>query len=90
MGKSKHKKRINAGKLSKELGDTKSQFKFFQDAGIIAKKVVCSKCGADMTSISYQKKRFMCSKCKSARSWFTGTFMFGAKISMRKVIMLGE
>ena len=90
MGKPKRNKRINAIKLARELGDTKSQLKFFQEAGIVPKKVECSKCHAEMTSISYKKKRFMCTKCKSSRAWFTGTFMFGAKISMRKVIMLGK
>ena len=90
MGKVTRKKRVNAGELAKKLKDVRSQFYFFQKACIIPKKVTCSKCGHDMTSISYKLKQFKCPKCKSSRSWFTGTFMFGAKISMRKVIMLGE
>ncbi len=86
----KRNRRVNAGELSKKLQGEKSQLNFFQRIGIIPKKVTCAKCHHDMTSISYKYKRFQCPKCKSSRSWFRGTFMFGAKISMRKVIMLGE
>ena len=83
-------RRVNAGDLARRLQDEKSQLKFFRKAGIIPEKVVCKKCNHDMTSVSTKYKQFKCPKCKSSRSWFTGTFMFGAKLSMRKVIMLGK
>ena len=90
MRKFMRNKRVNAGMLSQKLKGIQNQLKFFQRIGIIPKKVKCQKCDVDMTSTSVKYKQFRCNKCKGSQSWFKDTFMAGAKISMRKVIMLGE
>ena len=82
--------RVNASLLARKLRGSKRQITFLQRASVIPASVNCSSCGKNIEKIIFKLQKWKCSSCRASSSVFRNTFMADAKISARKILMLGN